>query len=105
MKENTQPADDPRMRALLREARLSPDLPPRFHQDVWRRIGDAEAPAPSASWLDALAGLILRPGFALTGAVVVLLAGVCAGTVQGRQAARHDAQMNYLASVMPHAGR
>jgi hypothetical protein len=31
--------------------------------------------------------------------------GVFAGTLEGRQLARHDAQMNYLAAVAPHALR
>jgi hypothetical protein len=58
-----------------------------------------------ASWLDALAALILRPQFALTAAVVLLLAGVFTGALEGRQLVRHDAQMNYLAAVAPHALR
>jgi hypothetical protein len=49
--------------------------------------------------------LILRPRFAVAAATVLLLAGISAGTLEGRQAARHDAQMNYLASVTPHALR
>jgi hypothetical protein len=102
MKENQQLPGDPQVSALLREARVSPpSLPPRFQQNVWRRIEDAEAPAKSESWLDALANLILRPRFALAAAAVMLLAGVSAGTMEGRQMARNDAQMNYLASVAP----
>ncbi len=105
MKENNQHSDDVQVSALLRQARTSPSLPPRFQQNVWRRIEDAEAPAKSASWLDALAALILRPRFAITTAAVLLLAGVSAGTLEGRQLARHDAQMNYLTAVAPHAVR
>jgi hypothetical protein len=105
MKEKHNPFNDPQVGALLREARVSPALPPRFQQNVWRRIEDAEAPAPSASWLDALAALILRPRFALVAVTVLLLAGISAGTLEGRQTIRHDAQMNYLAAVAPHALR
>ena len=97
--------DEIKLSALLRVARPAPELPPRFQQNVWRRIEDAEAPAPSGSWLDALAAFILRPRFALAAAAVLLLAGVLAGTVEGHQLAHHDAQMNYLASVAPHAAR
>jgi hypothetical protein len=97
--------DDAPLSALLRFARARPELPPRFQQNVWRRIEDAEAPAQPASWLDAVAALILRPRFAVAAATVLLLAGISAGTLEGRQAARHDAQMNYLASVTPHALR
>jgi hypothetical protein len=104
MKENKS-AGDPPLGALLRQARVSPSLPPRFQQNVWRRIEDTEAPAKSGSWLEALANLILRPRFAVAAAAAMLLAGVLAGTAEGRQMARHDAQMNYLASVAPQSSR
>lgn len=105
MKEKINSPDDAPVSALLRQARVAPGLPPQFQQNVWRRIEDAEAPVPPASWLDALANLILRPRFALAATAVLLLAGVSAGTLEGRQLARHDAQMNYLASVAPRAAR
>jgi hypothetical protein len=98
-------APDQKLTALLRNERPASELPPRFQQNVWRRIEDAEAPEKSASWLDALAALILRPRFAYAAAAILLLAGALAGTMEGRQLARHDAQMNYLASVAPHAAR
>ena len=105
MKENNIHPDDAAFSALLRQARVSPSLSPRFQQNVWRRIEDAEAPEKSATWLEALANLILRPRFAVTAATALLLAGVFAGTLEGRQVVRHEAQMNYLASVAPHALR
>ena len=104
MKENMNP-DDPKLGALLRESRVSPSLPPRFQENVWRRIEDAEAPARSESWLDSLAALILRPRFAYATATVLLLGGVFSGTFEGRQAARHNAQMNYIAAVAPQSLR
>lgn len=91
--------------SLLRAARPAPKLPPRFQQNVWRRIEDAEVAAESESWLAALATLILRPRFAVATAGVLLLTGIFAGMADGRQLARHDAQQNYLASVAPHAIR
>ena len=98
-------APDQNLTALLRENRPAPELPPRFRQNVWHRIEDAEVAAESESWLAALATLILRPRFAVAMAVVLLLAGILAGTLDGRQLARHDAQLNYLAAVAPHAVR
>lgn len=97
-------ASDQNLTALLRENRPAPELPPRFRQNVWRRIEDAAAPA-TETWLDALAALVLRPRFALTAAAGLLLAGILVGTLDGRQLARHDAQLNYLAAVAPHAVR
>lgn len=93
--------DDAKLSALLRANPPSPQLPPRFQKQVWRRIEDAEAPVKADSWPDALAALILRPRFAIATAAVLVLAGVLFGTVEGRQAARHEAQMNYLALVAP----
>jgi hypothetical protein len=98
-------SEDNKFQELLRGSRPSPAPPPRFQQNVWRRIEDAEATAKSESWLDALAALILRPRFAVATATALLLAGVFAGMADGRQFARHDAQMNYLAAVAPHAAR
>ena len=105
MKENENHSEGAPISALLRESRVSPALPPRFQQNVWRRIENSEAPAKTETWLDALAARILRPRFAFAAATVLLVAGVCAGTLDGRQLARHDAEMNYLASVAPHAAR
>lgn len=105
MNENSHLPEDPQLGALLREARTSPALPPRFQQNVWRRIENAEASAKPVSWLDALAGLVLRPRYAMAFATAILLLGALAGTLQGCQVARQDAQMNYLASVAPQSVR
>jgi hypothetical protein len=103
-KENINPTDE-KLGSLLRGSRTFPALPPRFQQNVWRRIEDAEAPVRSESWLDALSALILRPRFALAAAAALVLVGSLAGALEGRQMARHDAQMNYLESVAPQAVR
>lgn len=100
MKENMN-SNDTTLSALLRESRVSPSLPPRFQENVWRRIEDSELPARQESWLDALAARILRPRLAFAFAAVLVLAGVMLGANEGVQTARHDAQANYLASVAP----
>lgn len=87
--------------SLLREARPSPALPPRFQENVWRRIENAEAGKKSVSWLDALAALVLRPRFAIATATALVLAGVLLGTHEGSQTARHDAQARYVAYIAP----
>lgn len=98
-------SEELKLSGLLRQNRPAPALPPRFQQNVWRRIEDAEDVAPPETWLDALAALVLRPRFAVPAAAIVLVAGVLAGTLDGRQAARHEAQMNYVASVAPPSTR
>jgi len=102
MKEKHDSTADPQLSNLLRAARVAPPMPPRFAPSVWHRIEKSEAPATSATWLDALATLILRPRFALSTAAALLLAGVFLGSVAGWQTARQEAQLNYLTAVAPH---
>jgi hypothetical protein len=113
-KENINPdpgfaeASNARLGTLLRESRVSPALPPRFREGVWRRIEEADAPAPSTGvipWLDALAALVLRPRFALVTATVLMVAGALLGVREGSQMAKQDAQARYLAAVAPHSLR
>lgn len=90
---------------LLQEARPSPELPPRFSEQVWRRIETAEAAAQPGSWLDQMAGWLLRPKLALAGVALLLGAGILLGTHAGTQTAQHTAQLRYLASVAPDSVR
>ena len=101
-------ASDARLGALLRESRVSPALPPRFQEGVWRRIEEAAAPTKSTggiAWLDALITLVLRPRFALATATVLIAAGALLGVRDGNQMAHQDAQARYLAMVAPNSLR
>jgi hypothetical protein len=93
--------DDIKLSTLLREGRVSPPLPPRFQENVWRRIENAEAPAKSGSWLELLAALVLRPRFACATVAALVLLGVLLGAHQGAQLAKQDAQARYVAMVAP----
>jgi hypothetical protein len=105
MKENMNP-DDKKLSTLLRASRMAgQSLPPRFQENVWRRIEDAEAPVKSGSWLDAMAALVLRPRFAYTTVAALVLAGALLGTYQGAQVAKQDAQASYVALVAPNSLR
>ncbi|MGA3142045.1 MAG: hypothetical protein ABSF10_03250 [Verrucomicrobiota bacterium] len=113
-KENINPdpgfaeASDTKLGALLRESRISPALPPRFQEGVWRRIEEAAAPVKATggiAWLDALAALVLRPRFALATATVLIVAGALLGVREGSQMAKQDAQARYLAVVAPNSLR
>ena len=102
-KENFNPADE-KLGALLRESRTFPALPPRFQENVWRRIEDAAAPVKSVesiTWLEALVALVLRPRCACATVATLMLAGVLLGAYNGAQIARHDAEARYVASVAP----
>ena len=101
-------ANDARLGALLRQSRVSPALPPRFREGVWRRIENAEATARSAgglAWLDALASLVLRPRFALATALLLVAGGALLGAREGSHLAKQDAQARYLAEVAPNSLR
>ena len=104
MKENMNPSDT-KFREVLRAARPSPSLPPRFQENVWRRIEDAEAPAKSGSWLDAFAALVLRPRFAYATVASLVLIGVLLGTYRGAQTVKQNEQARYLAAVAPNSLR
>src|SRR5689334_14434002 len=104
--ENFNP-DDPKLSALLRDSRATPSLPPRFQEGVWRRIEEGEAPVAAVrrGWLDALVSWALRPRFAVSLALVLVVAGSLFGVHEGSQAARQDAQNRYLAAVAPNSLR
>ena len=108
MKSQAQPPDDGKLRALLREARPAPALPPRFQESVWRRIERAEAPSQTAwsgDWLDRAAAWLLQPRLALAGLTAMLLAGVLIGLLQGGSLANDLAKQQYLAAVSPPTAR
>ena len=92
---------DTKLSKLLREGCVSPPMPPRFQENVWRRIESPGAPAESRSWLDTIAVLVLRPRFAYATVAVLVLAGALLGTYQGAQTAKQDAQARYVAMVAP----
>ena len=104
MKENMN-LSDTKFCEVLRAVRLSPPLPPRFRENVWRRIEEAEAPVKSGSWLDALAALVLRPRFAYATVASLVLMGFLLGTYQGTQTVKQTEQARYLAAVAPNSLR
>jgi hypothetical protein len=107
MKQHSLEPDDAPLRALLRESRPSPPLPPRFAENVWRRIEQSE-PVPALPpgfrarpWFERL----LQPRWALGSLAALLVASATAGVMSGTATARHAAQERYLASVAPQSFR
>jgi len=85
-------------------------LPPRFQEQVWKRIAKSEAPAamsgsPWTLLTDWVNALLPRPAFALAFATVLLLIGGAAGWAQARHEAGHvggELEARYLRVVDPY---
>jgi len=99
--------NEPTLEQTLQEWHVTTPLPPRFQEQVWRRIERAEV--PSISTLDAfrawLASTFARPAFALGYVSVLLAAGLAFGFVQAvGKAALLDRQLEarYVQSIDPY---
>ena len=98
-----QQQDEARLLALLRESKPTSPLPPRFQENVWRRIECVEVgqPGERRNWLDAFVNLVLRPRLAFAAVAVLVLMGTVLGVREGVQTARHEAQARYVTAVAP----
>jgi hypothetical protein len=106
MKEPLSSSEETKLRELLRRARPTAELPPRFQENVWRRIEKAEsarAIAPASGWVNVVAGWLVRPRLAFATATMLVLIGVGLGLNNGAQQARAEAQARYVAAVAPNA--
>jgi hypothetical protein len=88
MRTNESSHHDEALRKLLKESRMEVPLPPRFKENVWRRIERAQVPsAPSvwtviAHWIGTVSP---RPALAASYVAILLTIGVTAGWAQARQ--------------------
>jgi len=109
---NTKPTNesDPVLSAVLREWKLSDSWPPRFQEQVWKRIERAEIPSVSSGspwslltdWINAM---LPRPALALACAMILLLIGGAAGWAQARHETGHvgdQLEARYLRVVDPY---
>lgn len=96
------PHGDDDLRPLLRDARPTAALPPRFEEAVWRRIERADLPTVERSgWFEILLSPLLQPRWVLTCLTLNLLLSGLAGIARGNQAMRTASQERYLAAVAP----
>ena len=100
MNHENKTSEDAKLRALVREGRSAPDLPPGFNPAVWKRIERTEAAQPS-HWLDALAGWLFRPRFAAASLVAIMLLGIASGVFTSGRAEPDGSQARYVTSVDP----
>ncbi len=104
MKTNHPHPDDTKLSSLLRDARTAPPRPPRFQENVWRRIANSDASAKNtAGWLETILALILRPRLAFATVAALVVVGALIGAHDGTQRAQQEAQARYLASVAPNS--
>lgn len=78
------------LRALLKEWKQEASLPPRFQEQVWRRIEHSEVtPVPTVSlatvFANWLTNLLPRPALAAAYVAVLLVVGASVGWSQARQ--------------------
>ncbi len=109
MKTN-KPNDDAPLDALLQEWKVKSSLPPRFDEQVWRRIERAEtAPVPSVSlatvFANWIATMLPRPALATAYVAVLLAIGAGVGWSQARQETARvssDLSARYVQAVDPY---
>jgi anti-sigma factor RsiW len=76
---------DEALRQALHQWKVDASLPPRFREEVWRRIERREAQAPAWTALfSRLNTALARPSLAVSYVTVLLLAGLLAGYWQVR---------------------
>ncbi|HVM47964.1 MAG TPA: hypothetical protein VMU04_08050 [Candidatus Acidoferrum sp.] len=82
MKPQDTPQSDEALSRVLRQWNVQAQLPPRFQEQVWRRIEQSESPAHAPAWLrlwQRLGAALARPSLAVSYVTVLLLAGLLAG--------------------------
>ena len=88
MKTNEPGNHDEALRKVLKEWRTDTALPPRFQEEVWRRIERAQTPVALSAWAVMIhrIGVVLpRPALAASYVAVLLAIGVTVGWAQARQ--------------------
>ena len=102
------PGDDKSLQEALAKWKVAAPLPPRFQDNVWRRIERAEAARAESfgqlcqAWVERLFG---RPAFALSYVAVLLFFGLTAGYWHGRVDRRQvNTQLaeRYVQTVSPY---
>jgi hypothetical protein len=91
MNQDRQNPEDESLSRVLREWKVQVSLPPRFQEQVWRRIDHREEQAPA--WRAALkrfTDALARPALATSYVGILLAAGLLAGYWQARVTRSHN---------------
>jgi hypothetical protein len=95
------------LRQTLQQWKVDTSLPPRFQEQVWRRIDLSEAHVELPAWLqlwNRLSAALTRPSLAASYVTLLLLSGVLAGYLQAhisRTQASGDMAARYVQMVSP----
>ena len=108
MKPNHPSGNDEPLRELLAQWKVEESLPPRFQEQVWKRIEQAEARKPQsklaalAHWIEAT---FRRPVLAFAYVAVLLFVGLGTGYWQAQGAmaqSQSELRARYVQSVDPY---
>ena len=102
MKSNDEP-----LNRILQQWRVTTPLPPRFGEQVWKRIERAETPGVSLAeaaraWF---AAAFARPAFAFAYVTVLLMIGHTVGALQASQTTvrwEQELEARYVQSIDPY---
>ncbi|MEI8041648.1 MAG: hypothetical protein WCL11_09580 [Verrucomicrobiota bacterium] len=98
---------DQSLRQTLQQWKVDAPLPPRFQEQVWRRIELSEAQVELPAWLrlwNRLSTALTRPSLAASYVTLLLLSGVLAGYLQAHISRTHasgDMAARYVQMVSP----
>lgn len=87
MKPEDTTQSDQTLSRVLRRWKVPAQLPPRFQEQVWRRIEQSESPERAPVWKELwqrLTAALARPSLAVSYVTVLLLAGLLTGYWQAR---------------------
>lgn len=99
---------DDSLRTLLQAWRLEDSLPPRFQQEVWRRIEGTGRPGSVTLWSlfrQWLEAALARPALAVAYVAVLITLGLALGFHQGQShSSRAEARLaaGYVQSIDPY---
>lgn len=100
--------DDAKLSELLRECKVEVSLPPRFQEQVWRRIARAEAQSKVSLWRALthwVESTFNRPALAVSYVAVLLFVGLTTGYLQAQdKSAQAEARWRttYVQTVDPY---
>jgi hypothetical protein len=100
--------DDEKLSKLLREWKVEISLPPRFQEQVWRRVERADVHSDVNLWMAFtrwVEGTFARPALAVSYVAVLLFVGLTTGYLQAQdKSAQAESQWRtaYVQSVDPY---